>query len=122
MAASDYTHYEWLGVQSNASLTEIREAFARRAKQCHPSKHGQDDADQLKTHQTLTKAFSTLMNVNNRHVYDLDIGLANQQEHQADPWDRCLNPLVDIQQNTYCCTINIESQLYKHLKQTCLYV
>ena len=117
--ADDYNFYEWLGVQPNSSLNEIREAFTHRAKQCHPLIH-KDDADQLTTYQTLTKAFSTLMNAESRRTYDLHIGLDNRQEHQVDPWSRCLsNPLVDIQQNTYCCTVIIEQQLYHHLREAC---
>ena len=119
MGSTDYNFYEWLGVQPISSLNEIREAFTHRAKQCHPRKH-QDDADQLTTYQTLTKAFSTLMNADSRRVYDLHIGLDNIKEHQVDPWARCLsNPLVDIQQNTYCCTVTIEPQLYNHLREAC---
>ena len=115
---SDYNHYEWLGVQPNSSLTEIREAFSHRAKQCHPSKHN-DNADQLTTYQTLTDAFSTLINADSRRAYDLSIGL-DSQEHQLDPWARCLsNPLVNVQQNTYCCTVIIEHQLYQHFRQAC---
>jgi DnaJ-class molecular chaperone len=70
---SDY--YQMLGVPKTASANEIRQAYARLAKERHPDRY-LDPAEKQRAHayfQELTSAFNTLYNPNSRREYDAQI-------------------------------------------------
>jgi curved DNA-binding protein CbpA len=67
---SDY--YEMLGVSKTASANEIRQAYARLAREKHPDRY-LDPGEKQRAHayfQELTSAFNTLYNPNSRREYD----------------------------------------------------
>ena len=60
--------YEVLGITPDATTTEVREAFFRKAKSCHP-----DVDNSLKARQEFIKskeAYQVLSNTLERHEYD----------------------------------------------------
>jgi curved DNA-binding protein CbpA len=67
---SDY--YELLGVSTQASPAEIRQAYARLARERHPDRFPDPDAKQRAQAdlQELTTAFNTLVNLRSRQEYD----------------------------------------------------
>ncbi len=68
-------HYQKLGVSKTASANEIRQAYARIAKEKHPDRF-LDPAEKAKAHalfQDLTTAFNTLYNANSRREYDASL-------------------------------------------------
>ena len=68
-------HYQKLGVPKTASANEIRQAYARLAKEKHPDRF-LDPAEKEKAHaffQDLTTAFNTLYNANSRREYDASL-------------------------------------------------
>ncbi len=65
-------HYRALDVETTATAAEIKRAFAKRARECHPDKGG--DAE---TFAAVRKAFETLIDPKARATYD-----ALMKEHQ----------------------------------------
>lgn len=68
-------HYEKLGVAKTASANEIRQAYAKIAKEKHPDRF-LDPAEKAKAHaffQDLTTAFNTVYNANSRREYDVSL-------------------------------------------------
>ena len=59
------THYEILGVDSNASLTEIKAAYRKLAHRYHPDKHPESDK-----FLEISKAYEVLSDVSLRKHYD----------------------------------------------------
>ena len=65
-------HYELLGVSPSASVAEVRQAYARLAREKHPDRFT-DPAEKLrvqKLFQDITHAFNTLINPKLREEYD----------------------------------------------------
>lgn len=65
-------HYELLGVASSASTAEIRQAYARLAREKHPDRFT-DPAQKRQAEaafQEMTAAFNELMNPDRRREYD----------------------------------------------------
>ena len=62
------TYYELLGVHSNASLSDIKQAYRNKAKRWHPDRNTSENATSM--FQQLNTAFSVLVNPNKRQVYD----------------------------------------------------
>jgi curved DNA-binding protein CbpA len=65
-------HYELLGVAPSASTAEIRQAYARLAREKHPDRFT-DPAQKRQAEaafQEITAAFNTLMNPERREEYD----------------------------------------------------
>jgi curved DNA-binding protein CbpA len=67
---SDY--YELLGVTPSASAAEVRQAYARLAREKHPDRFADPVAKQRaeSAFQEITTAFNTLMNPRSRQEYD----------------------------------------------------
>lgn len=67
-------YYEILGIPRTASGAEVRQAYARLARERHPDRFT-DPAEKAKAHEffrDVTTAFNTLSNEKNRREYDLE--------------------------------------------------
>jgi len=73
-------YYEALGVEKDANLAEIKKAYRRRSRECHPDKGG-DVNDMI----LVNKAYETLSNPEKRSYYDATGGEKplTQLEHAA---------------------------------------
>lgn len=60
------SHYETLGVNKNASKSEIKKAYKKQANKTHPDKKGGN----TEKHQALTAAYSVLVDPDKRERYD----------------------------------------------------
>jgi len=67
MSKRDY--YEVLGVQKNASDSEIKKAFRNLAKDNHPDKNPNDQAAETRFKE-INEAYETLKNPQSRSAYD----------------------------------------------------
>src|SRR6185295_691723 len=68
------SYYEILGVPKTASSAEIRQAYARLARERHPDRFT-DPEEKARAHEffrDLTTAFNTLSNEKSRREYDID--------------------------------------------------
>jgi len=66
--------YEVLGIDKDSTVSEIKKAYYREAKNAHPDKH-QGNAEMLEKFQKVAEAYSTLADPVRRSQYDLQ-GLA----------------------------------------------
>lgn len=68
------SYYEILGIPKTASSAEVRQAYARLARERHPDRFT-DPAEKAKAHEffrDLTTAFNTLSNEKSRREYDVE--------------------------------------------------
>jgi curved DNA-binding protein CbpA len=65
-----YSHYEALGLESNASATEIKRAYRRLALQWHPDKNPGNEKSAEAHFIRVSEAYSTLSDPNSRKIYD----------------------------------------------------
>ncbi|EGF80525.1 hypothetical protein BATDEDRAFT_88729 [Batrachochytrium dendrobatidis JAM81] len=70
MTSAEEDYYELLGIESTATLKEIKRAYRRKALLCHPDKAGPDDAKAAELFHRLTKADDVLSNPESRARYD----------------------------------------------------
>ncbi|KAI9470003.1 MAG: hypothetical protein EXX96DRAFT_588389 [Benjaminiella poitrasii] len=69
LSASDYYHV--LGIKKNVSVEEIRRAYIRRSRVCHPDKFVPAYPKATESFQLLSIAYETLSNPSSRIMYDL---------------------------------------------------
>ena len=72
-------YYEILGVNTQATPEEIKDAYKKLAKAYHPDKH-QGDPIYVEKFKSLQEAYSTLSDAQKRREYDMYI--ANQPKKQ----------------------------------------
>ncbi len=91
---SDY--YEILGVDRNASKEEIKSAFRKKARQCHPDVNKAPDAEEK--FKELGRAYETLIDDEKRATYDRygEDGLKNAGFNTSGPFDGGFGDLNDI--------------------------
>lgn len=61
--------YDLLGVQTDATSSQIRKAYYRRAKECHPDKHPGEPTKEAEF-KALSEAYQTLCDEDRRATYD----------------------------------------------------
>lgn len=64
------SYYEDIGLDSTATAKEIKEAFYRLSKECHPDRVGQDNVEALLQFQAISEAYATLSDPRLRRQYD----------------------------------------------------
>jgi len=77
----DSALYDLLGVQTDASPSDIKRAYYRQARQCHPDKNPDDQAA-TEQFQTLAKAYQVLADPESRSRYDSQ-GLEGLETNEA---------------------------------------
>eukprot|EP01056_Protomagalhaensia_sp_Gyna25_P003040 Protomagalhaensia_sp_Gyna_25__3039@NODE_27_length_7410_cov_874_798263_g19_i0_p2_GENE_NODE_27_length_7410_cov_874_798263_g19_i0NODE_27_length_7410_cov_874_798263_g19_i0_p2_ORF_typecomplete_len597_score135_10DnaJX/PF14308_6/7_1e03DnaJX/PF14308_6/7_2e36DnaJ/PF00226_31/3_5e03DnaJ/PF00226_31/4_7e25ATG_C/PF09333_11/7_6e10ATG_C/PF09333_11/1_6e04SBDS/PF01172_18/6_2SBDS/PF01172_18/1_9e02Sporozoite_P67/PF05642_11/0_32Pam16/PF03656_13/0_49Pam16/PF03656_13/6_3e03_NODE_27_length_7410_cov_874_798263_g19_i0561 len=65
----DTEYYDLLGVPTDATENQIRKAYYKLAKECHPDKHGGDPAMKIKF-QEIGEAYQVLCDPERRRQYD----------------------------------------------------
>jgi len=88
--------YEILGVPKTAEKDEIKGAFRKKARQCHPDVNNAPDAEEK--FKELGKAYETLMDDDKRSLYDRygEDGLRNAGFNSSGPFDGGFGDLNDI--------------------------
>mgnify|MGYP002544496424 CR=1 FL=1 len=76
MAKRDY--YEVLGVSKDASEAEIKSAYRKKAKECHPDLHP-NDKNAEERFKELNEAYEVLSDDKKRELYD-QYGTANENQ------------------------------------------
>eukprot|EP01054_Gregarina_sp_Poly1_P010941 Gregarina_sp_Poly_1__10940@NODE_85_length_15275_cov_135_187336_g73_i0_p2_GENE_NODE_85_length_15275_cov_135_187336_g73_i0NODE_85_length_15275_cov_135_187336_g73_i0_p2_ORF_typecomplete_len596_score117_59DnaJX/PF14308_6/1_9e36DnaJ/PF00226_31/6_5e25DnaJ/PF00226_31/4_2e03DnaJ/PF00226_31/7_3e03DnaJ/PF00226_31/6_9e03ATG_C/PF09333_11/2_4e12ATG_C/PF09333_11/4_9e03Pam16/PF03656_13/0_0041Pam16/PF03656_13/3_4e02Pam16/PF03656_13/1_3e02VPS13_C/PF16909_5/0_028Sporozoite_P67/PF05642_11/8_NODE_85_length_15275_co len=69
-AVADTEYYDILGVPSDATQVQIRKAYYKLAKECHPDKHG-GDLEMKEKFQKVGEAYQVLGDPERREQYDL---------------------------------------------------
>ena len=64
------SYYEDLGILSTATSKEIKDAFYKLSKECHPDKVGADNQEALLQFQAISEAYSILGDPKLRRQYD----------------------------------------------------
>merc|ERR1711974_328080 len=68
---SKVEYYQVLEIPPNATLTEVREAYYRKVKDCHPDINPSEEAK--KQFASVQEAYKTLSNVDRRIGYDRSV-------------------------------------------------
>jgi molecular chaperone DnaJ len=81
--ATKKTHYEVLGVRSNASEAEIRNAYRALARTLHPDVVG-SAASGSRSMSDVNHAWSVLSDLSSRRVYDQSLGTHSRVNHATE--------------------------------------
>ncbi len=73
-ASTKQTHYEVLGVSQNSSPKEIRSAFIKQSKQCHPDVSNANASNHTRFVR-INEAYSVLSKTDSRREYDQSLAL-----------------------------------------------
>ncbi|UJR17644.1 hypothetical protein I4U23_004540 [Adineta vaga] len=79
--------YELLGIEANATLEVIRQAWRRRILVCHPDKCDLDSGDRRQMFLDIQRAYETLSNDRTRRMYDEAL-IDDDEENIADFMNR----------------------------------
>ena len=76
--ASGENYYDLLGVEPNASNTEIKKAYHRKIKEYHPDRHENTEFDWVREQaatmsRNLREAYEVLTNQDSRELYDANL-------------------------------------------------
>jgi len=71
------THYARLGICPPSNAKEIKLAYLKQAKECHPDIHG---AQKTSEFQGLSEAFSVLSNSKHKAAYDETLSASGQRQ------------------------------------------
>merc|ERR1711894_516224 len=79
------SYYEDLGIQSTASSKEIKEAFYKLSKECHPDKVGSENIEALQRFQAISEAYAVLSDPKLRRQYDRGVlgRMSSAADHDA---------------------------------------
>jgi molecular chaperone DnaJ len=73
------THYAVLGISELASPEEVKKAFRRNARRCHPDIVGASDSDKLadaeRRFKLLSHAYDVLIDPDARRQYDMFLNI-----------------------------------------------
>jgi len=64
---ADVDYYALLGINRNASTREIKNAYRKKARECHPDRTGSDGTDAFRL---ITRAYAILSDPDKREEYD----------------------------------------------------
>lgn len=70
-------YYFILGINSNATITDIKKAYRNKAKQYHPDKNSDEDSQQKFIE--ITEAYEFLLNNNKNPNFDFEINFREQE-------------------------------------------
>ena len=83
-------YYRILGLENNASLSDIKKAYRRLAVKFHPDKNLDDDGFFDKMFKDITEAYDVLSNTEKRNEYDINSSHKENQksnEYQKNSYD-----------------------------------
>ena len=78
------THYEILGVEINSGFKDLKKAYFKRAKECHPDRFS-NSKEKESEFKLLVHAFDILSDPQQRSEYDYSIGQNAQEYRYVDP-------------------------------------
>ena len=128
---SEVSHYHTLGVQSDASQAEIKQAYRKLAKQFHPDRYdGEDNRANHDRIVAINSAYEVLSDTQRRQDYDTDRGTppgsrpsrSDRASHgQKSHPRRCHQPRADDQiqdwlQNVYLPIDRLVNQILRTYK------
>lgn len=73
-------HYEILGIHYNCTQEDIRKAYLKKARECHPDKNPYDTDEADRTFKSVSEAYENLSEVKLREDYDLQNGFRQYPE------------------------------------------
>ncbi|MDG2111111.1 MAG: J domain-containing protein, partial [Actinomycetota bacterium] len=93
------SHYQQLGVTTDADITTLRQAYRRRALECHPDRID-GDGDLMAA---LNAAWAVLSDPGRRAAYDRTLGAAARPrprvQHSHPHHTQAGEPVVDLRQS-----------------------